>query len=186
MNRSAVRRELINVAVLGIILLAAAGVLTAAVVTSNTGTVSVDLWGVTVTNLTLGVVFVAGMITTVLAVVGLGLLMGGMRRTRRLRQERRALRRENEELTQRVDTAPADEHALRYDDRPAVVHDDRTQVMHDDRGHYNDGRGYPGPEAARQNDRVVAEEPQGDRPSGRPFLPRRDNPVSTDSSPRPD
>ena len=69
-------------AVLGLILLAAAGVLTAAVVTSNTDSLSVDLWGASVTNVTLGVVFVAGMITTVLAVVGLGLLMGGMRRGR--------------------------------------------------------------------------------------------------------
>ena len=75
-------------AVLGLILLAAAGVLTAAVVTSNTDSLAVSLWGVSVSNVTLGVVFVAGMITTVLAVVGLGLLMGGMRRNRRLRKER--------------------------------------------------------------------------------------------------
>ena len=73
-------------AVLGLILLAAAGVLTAAVVTSNTDSLSVSLWSVDVSNVTLGVVFVAGMITTVLAVVGLGLLMGGMRRSRRLRR----------------------------------------------------------------------------------------------------
>ena len=93
-------------AVLGLILLAAAGVLTAAVVTSNTDTLAVDLWGVTVSNVTLGVVFVAGMITTVLAGVGLGLLMGGVRRARRLRKERRSLRRENEQLSQRVESTP--------------------------------------------------------------------------------
>jgi len=92
------------VAVLGLILLAAAGVLTAAVVTSNTDSLSVSLWSVDVSNVTLGVVFVAGMITTVLAVVGLGLLMGGMRRNRRLRKERRSLQRENEQLAQRMDT----------------------------------------------------------------------------------
>jgi uncharacterized membrane protein YcjF (UPF0283 family) len=95
------------VAVLGLILLAAAGVLTAAVVTSNTDSLSVDLWGISVSNLTLGVVFVAGMITTVLAVVGLGMLMAGLRRARRLRQERRELQRENQRLAQRVETAPA-------------------------------------------------------------------------------
>ena len=95
-------------AVLGLILLAAAGVLTAAVVTSNTTALSVDLWGLSVSNLTLGVVFVAGMITTVLGVVGLGLLMGGLRRARRLRAERRSLRRENEQLAQRIEsTRPA-------------------------------------------------------------------------------
>ena len=82
-------------AVLGLILLAAAGVLTAAIVTSNTNELSVDMWGVTVSDLTVGVVFVAGMITTVLAVVGLGMLMGALRRGRRLRPERRSLRQEN-------------------------------------------------------------------------------------------
>jgi uncharacterized membrane protein YcjF (UPF0283 family) len=95
------------VAVLGLILLAAAGVLTAAVVTSNTDSLAVSLWSVDVSNVTLGVVFVAGMITTVLAVVGIGLLMGGMRRNRRLRKERRTLQRENEQLAQRVDSTPA-------------------------------------------------------------------------------
>ena len=90
-------------AVLGLILLAAAGVLTAAVVTSNTDSLSLSLWNVDVSNVTLGVVFVAGMITTVLAVVGLGLLMGALRRNRRLRKERRSLQRENEQLAQRMD-----------------------------------------------------------------------------------
>ena len=95
-------------AVLGLILLAAAGVLTAAVVTSNTESLSVSLWSVDVSNVTLGVVFVAGMITTVLAVVGLGLLMGALRRNRRLRKERRSLQRENEQLAQRrdIDSTP--------------------------------------------------------------------------------
>jgi hypothetical protein len=48
------------VAVLGLILLAAAGVLTAAVVTSNTDSLAVSLWSVSVSNVTLGVVFVDG------------------------------------------------------------------------------------------------------------------------------
>jgi type II secretory pathway pseudopilin PulG len=127
------------VAVLGLILLAAAGVLTAAVVTSNTDSLAVSLWGVSVSNVTLGVVFVAGMITTVLAVVGLGLLMGGMRRNRRLRKERRSLRRENEQLAQQVETAPAaPAQGVRSDDRPFDDRpfDDRsetTRPMTDDR-----------------------------------------------------
>jgi type II secretory pathway pseudopilin PulG len=130
------------VAVLGLILLAAAGVLTAAVVTSNTDSLAVSLWSVDVSNVTLGVVFVAGMITTVLAVVGLGLLMGGMRRNRRLRRERRSLQRENEQLAQRVDstpdsvtsaapTMPREEHTVV--DRPSgsrsADSDDRTRVQ---------------------------------------------------------
>jgi type II secretory pathway pseudopilin PulG len=116
---------LITVAVLGLILLAAAGVLTAAVVTSNTDSLAVSLWGVSVSNVTLGVVFVAGMITTVLAVVGLGLLMGGMRRNNRLRKERRSLRRENEQLTQQVESTPDTTVPTgRYDERPVT---DRTR-----------------------------------------------------------
>jgi Lipopolysaccharide assembly protein A domain len=93
-----------NVAVLGLILLAAAGVLTAAVVTSNTGAVDVDLWGTTISNLSLGAVFVAGMLTTAIAVVGLAVLMTGLRRDQRLRRERRVLRRENQRLSQQVET----------------------------------------------------------------------------------
>ena len=106
-------------AVLGLILLAAAGVLTAAVVTSNTDKLAVDLWNISVSNVTLGVVFVAGMITTVVAVIGLGLLMGAVRRNRRLRKERRSLRRENEQLVQRVESTPdTTGPTTRYADRP--------------------------------------------------------------------
>jgi uncharacterized membrane protein YcjF (UPF0283 family) len=178
MNPSACRRELINVAVLGLILLAAAGVLTAAVVTSNTDSLSVDLWGVSVTNVTLGVVFVAGMITTVLAVVGLGLLMGGMRRNRRLRQERRSLRRENEQLAQRVEAAPtADESAFRTDDRTRAVADDRTQVLHDDRIHT--GVDAPAPTSEASVDGTSTTDT-----GRRSFLPRRGAQVPTDSGPR--
>ena len=117
-------------AVLGLILLAAAGVLTAAVVTSNTDTLAVDLWNISVSNVTLGVVFVAGMITTVVAVVGLGLLMGGLRRNRRLRKERKSLRRENEQLAQRVDTTPDTTGPVgRYDDRPVgTTHSDTPRL----------------------------------------------------------
>jgi uncharacterized integral membrane protein len=179
MNPSACRRELINVAVLGLILLAAAGVLTAAVVTSNTDSLSVDLWGASITNVTLGVVFVAGMITTVLAVVGLGLLMGGMRRSRRLRQERRTLRRENEQLAQQVDATPSvDEPAYRHDDRPRVTHDDRTQVMHDDRSRTDI-------DAPRHADQAPADgTTSADSGARRPLVPRREDRLPTDSEPR--
>jgi hypothetical protein len=187
-NPSAFGRELINVAVLGLILLAAAGVLTAAVVTSNTDSLSIDLWGASVTNVTLGVVFVAGMITTVLAVVGLGLLMGGMRRSRRLRQERRSLRRENEQLAQRVEAAPSVDQApvRQHEDRSRVAHDDRTRVMHDD-GTRTD--------APHRTDQAPADHAPADRAPGegststdsgsrRPFVPRREDRVPTDSGPR--
>jgi len=103
--------ELRAVAVLGLILLVAAGVLTAAVVTSNTGAIETDLWGTTISNLSLGAVFVAGMLTTLVGVAGLVLLTAALRRGRRLRQERRVLRRENERLAQQVGGAPTDGRA---------------------------------------------------------------------------
>ena len=170
-------------AVLGLILLAAAGVLTAAVVTSNTDSLSVSLWSVHVSNVTLGVVFVAGMITTVLAVVGLGLLMGALRRNRRLRKERRSLQRENEQLAQqRMDTdstpmAPTGPlgstsrrnepfvDQQRYPDRQ--FDDDRTRVQQPVRV----GSGYREP---------VAEPDATNRRRG-PFARRRDGQTTTET-----
>jgi hypothetical protein len=100
-----------TVAVLGLLLLAAAGVLTAAVVTSNTGAVEADLWNATLSNVSLGVVFVAGMLTTIIAVIGIAMLMVGVRRNQRLRQERRVLRRENQRLSQRAESGSDPEYA---------------------------------------------------------------------------
>jgi uncharacterized membrane protein YcjF (UPF0283 family) len=162
------------VAVLGLILLAAAGVLTAAVVTSNTDSLAVSLWSVDVSNVTLGVVFVAGMITTVLAVVGLGLLMGGMRRNRRLRKERRSLQRENEQLAQRVDTtppsmapaAPTDyQHDERVERRPERMDDDATRVQQ------------PVPTGPGYDDSAVDESATTRR--RRPLLPQREERTTT-------
>jgi hypothetical protein len=100
---------MMTVVVLGLILLAAAGVLTAAVVTSNTGALDTDLWNLTISNLSLGIVFVAGMLTTIVGVAGVVLLTAGARRGQRLRHERRVLRRENQRLSQRVETETTDD-----------------------------------------------------------------------------
>jgi type II secretory pathway pseudopilin PulG len=179
-NPSTAGKELITVAVLGLILLAAAGVLTAAVVTSNTDSLSVSLWSVDVSNVTLGVVFVAGMITTVLAVVGLGLLMGALRRNRRLRKERRSLQRENEQLAQRVDSTPppaqtgpigttprSDERVVeqRRPDRP--FDDDRTRVQQ------------PVPVGSGYNEAPVDDSATSQR--RRPLLPRRERPTPNET-----
>ena len=160
-------------AVLGLILLAAAGVLTAAVVTSNTDSLAVSLWGVSVSNVTLGVVFVAGMITTVLAVIGLGLLMGGVRRNRRLRKERRSLRRENEQLAQRVDSTPdGTGSTTRYEERRVEethpVTDDHTRVQPT----------VPAYDSAPPVDGSTA------APRRRGFLPRRDDQTTTETASR--
>jgi hypothetical protein len=155
------------VAVLGLILLAAAGVLTAAVVTSNTGTLSVDLWNITVSNVTPGVVFVAGMITTVVAVVGLGLLMGGVRRNRRLRKERRSLKRENEQLAHRVETTP--DTTGRYD---GPVQQTRTDTTRIDDSTRVDGPAY---DSAPADGSTSASQ-------RRSFLPRREEKTHTETT----
>jgi hypothetical protein len=94
--------------VLGLLLLVGAGVFAAAVITSNTGAVGADLWGLHISNLSLGAFYVAGLVTGFAALLGVVVLFAGMRRTRRLRHERKALARENARLSQHVGTGPQD------------------------------------------------------------------------------
>ena len=149
-------------AVFGLLLLAAAGVLTAAVVTSNTGAVETDLWNASFSNVSLGVVFVAGMLTTIVAVIGIVMLMGGVRRNQRLRQERRVLRRENQRLSQRVESgvAPVAEPLAR-------------RGLFTPRGSASDTKVDDGGRRAEPPDRVVASDtretptPSTEQPAGR-------------------
>ena len=164
-------------AVLGLILLAAAGVLTAAVVTSNTDSLSVDLWNISVSNVTLGVVFVAGMITTVLAVVGLGMLTGGLRRGRRLRQERRSLRRENEMLAQQVDSTDSL-------DSPSVRTGEPAPTGTAPRGEtrVEPAPPYAEPASPSGMTRPTGPDSAAGEPGRRSWLPRRERHVDSDST----
>jgi uncharacterized integral membrane protein len=150
-----------TVAVLGLILLAAAGVLTAAVVTSNTGAVETDLWNATISNLSLGVVFVAGMLTTIVGVIGIVMLTAGVRRNQRLRQERRVLRRENQRLTQRVEAGPApdDEPTATYPVADEPVEPQPRRGLFAPRRSTTDTRVDTGGRHLDHQDRVVAGEP---------------------------
>src|SRR5262249_31824766 len=98
--------------VLGLLLLIGAGVFAAAVITSNSGTVGGDLWGLHVSNLSLGVVYIAGLVTALVVLLALVMLSAGMRRGRRLRQERRALAQENARLSRHVGAAAGTEAGL--------------------------------------------------------------------------
>lgn len=91
-------------AVAGIVLIAVAVVLVTAAVTSNTNTVKVHLLGMTITSLSVGTVFIAGMVVTIVAVLGIVLLLAGLRRNRRKRKERKGLQKENERLLGGQDT----------------------------------------------------------------------------------
>lgn len=89
--------------VLGILLLAGAAVLAVATISSNTGAVEVDLWGMSVSNVSVGVVFAAGMITAAVGLLGMMMLFGGARRNRKRWRERRTLARDNRRLAQQAD-----------------------------------------------------------------------------------
>jgi hypothetical protein len=153
-----------TVAVLGLLLLAAAGVLTAAVVTSNTGAVETDLWNATISNVSLGVVFVAGMLTAVAAVVGIIMMMGGVRRNQRLRQERRVLRRENQRLSQRVEAGvDPDGTTTRYPVTEQVTEErvgpQQRRSLFSPRRSTTDTRVDGGGRQPGTDDRVVASDP---------------------------
>jgi hypothetical protein len=89
--------------VLGLVLLIGAAVLTTAVVTDNTGAVRSDLWGLHMSNLSIGEIFVVGILTGAVALLGIALLLAGLRRAGRRRHERRVLLAENRRLTGQVE-----------------------------------------------------------------------------------
>lgn len=86
-------------AVLGLLLMLAAGALTAGVVLNNTNKVSADAFGVTLSNVSVGGIFVAGAVTALVFALGLWMLLQGMRRARRRRLERREIVRDTRDQT---------------------------------------------------------------------------------------
>ena len=90
---------------LGAILLVLCLVLGAGVVLSNTEATSAEAFGVSVTNVSLGGFFLVGVIIGAVAVLALGMLLGGAARKRRkraaLKREVRAARGEQETLAER-------------------------------------------------------------------------------------
>ncbi len=76
--------------ILGLLLLLAAGALTAGMVLGNPGNVAVEVFGQKVSVFAIGEIFVLGVATGVVAGLALGLLLSGLRRSGRKRRERRA------------------------------------------------------------------------------------------------
>lgn len=89
--------------VVAVLLIAVAVVLTAAAITSNGHKVTFDLWDAVNSKVSVGVVFIAGMITTVIAVAGIALLLAGLKRNRRARKQRKELSRQQDQLTATTD-----------------------------------------------------------------------------------
>lgn len=90
--------------VLGALLLVLSAVLVAGIVTSSTTPVDVEAFGTGLEGVSAGELFVLGACTGAVAVIGLGLLLGGLARSRARRrsakQEVRAVRGERESLAE--------------------------------------------------------------------------------------
>lgn len=84
-------------AVLGLLLMLAAGALTAGILVSNTDKISPEAFGVSLANVSVGGLFVAGVVTALVFALGLWLLMRGLRRSRRRNVERRQIVRDTQE-----------------------------------------------------------------------------------------
>jgi membrane protein implicated in regulation of membrane protease activity len=119
--------------VLGLLLLLGAGALTAAVVMANTDTVAVIAFGESASGLTIGGLFLAGVITGAIAILGLTMMLAGLsrRRARRvgLKREMRDVRDERETLAEenarlRDELAASRSGSASYADDDAVYPDD--------------------------------------------------------------
>ena len=90
---------------LGAILLVVCLVLSAGIFFSNTDAITAEAFGVSLSNVSLGGFFLTGVIVGALAVLALGMLLGGAARKRRkraaLKREVRAARGEQETLAER-------------------------------------------------------------------------------------
>jgi uncharacterized integral membrane protein len=113
--------------VLGLLLLLASGALTFGVVLHNTDTVSIAAFGQTASNLTLGELFLAGVVTGALAILGLTMILAGASRSRARRvvrkramrdavDERETLAGENARLRSELASTHSDDEAVYPDD----------------------------------------------------------------------
>ena len=91
--------------VLGLILLVLCLVLGAGIVLSNTELASAEAFGVSLSNVSVGGLFLFGLVVGAVAVLALGMLTGGAARKRRksaaLKREARTARGEQESLAER-------------------------------------------------------------------------------------
>jgi membrane protein implicated in regulation of membrane protease activity len=120
---------------LGLLLLLASGLLTAALVVQSTDAVHVAALGQSVTGMTVGGLFLAGVITGAVAILGVMLLVAGAgrRRSRRtglkrqvrdVRGEKETLAEENARLHRDLEAARSESGVYPADD--TVAHDGET------------------------------------------------------------
>ena len=112
---------------LGLILLVVSGAFTLGVVLSNTDTTAAEAFGVSLSNVTIGGLFLAGAVAGLVFMLGLALLAAGAGRSRRkkvatkrtvrgVRSEKEQLEAENSELKAKLAAEPAAAYPAGHDD----------------------------------------------------------------------
>ena len=107
--------------VLGLLMLLATGALALAVVATNTDPTTVEAFGYSVSDVSLGLLFAAGVLTGLLFMLGVSLLLSGLNRSRARRRtarrvnstttENQRLQEENEALRAELESDPVDPYA---------------------------------------------------------------------------
>ena len=88
--------------VLGFILILGAAAITAGAVLDGGESVSLSVFGLTINNITVGGVFLAGLATTAVFFLGLWMVMGALARARRKRQDRKETTRRQEQSVSEI------------------------------------------------------------------------------------
>jgi uncharacterized integral membrane protein len=111
---------------LGLLLMLGCAALAVDAVIQNADTVHAVAFGHTLSGVSLGALFVAGAVVGLLFALGLAMFTGGLGRGRRLRRERKALRRDSERSSQlRAENARLEEQ-LAAERAPAYPTDDAS------------------------------------------------------------
>ena len=124
---------------LGLLLMAACAALAVDAVVQNTQIVHATAFGHSISQLSLGALFVAGAVTGLLFALGLLMMTGGVGRAGRKRRERKAaareaqaeteaLREHNERLAAQLERERTSAGTT-YPDEPAMRHDDSLLPM---------------------------------------------------------
>jgi uncharacterized integral membrane protein len=110
--------------VLGLLLMLGCAALAVDAVVQNTSAMHVIAFGHSISSLSLGALFVAGAVVGLLFALGLAIFTGGLGRARRIRRERRALRRQSAQAQDlraqntKLEQELAAERASSYPDEP--------------------------------------------------------------------
>lgn len=115
---------------LGLFLLLICGLVTAAMIVQNTEASHASVFGQAISGLTLGGLFAAGVLTGVLALLGMALMLAGARRqgrrtglkrqVRSVRNEKESLAEENSRLQSELEAARAGNGVPDPTDQPAT------------------------------------------------------------------